>query len=236
MPLPVGRAHKIHGAADLGATVMCFGQARGWMSRSVMTSVNRLASLACNSRRTCTLPRPCYQHYMQRFEERKNVAAQAADIRWYWCGPQAFEHDGIVVNPKSVLFDAECARLSVFVGALSADPFAPTSMELLLARISALVVAGSLSSKLPDFTLKLYLRFPGQSDVGVDTALAETARLIANRREFVRHHGRTGWASTIPGPILAYVLATCAESGAGARKRIQRQNRPTSCSGDCRSD
>ena len=145
---------------------------------------------------------------MQWHKQRNDIAARAADIRWIWKGPQQFEFDGIVVNPISVQFDAEGARLSVIVGTLSANHSAPAGIDLFHARISALVVAKALEGSLPYSSMALYLRFQGNPDAAVRVALAETALHIANRRKRVRSQGRPGWTRPIPGPILAYVLST----------------------------
>ena len=138
------------------------------------------------------------------------LTAQAGAVRWLSHGKRRFEHAGIVAIPATVAFDAERARLVVVVRAVSAGPFTQAPIDVLLARITAVTVAGSLEHALPDFAVALYLRYAGEVDVPVEPELRETARLVAHRLEQLRrraHGSGTLMPSILPAQVLAYVLS-----------------------------
>ncbi len=132
-------------------------------------------------------------------------------LLWLSNGTKVFEHSGIVAAPATVAFDNELARLVVVVRAVSAGPFAPAPIDVLLARITAFVVAGLAKPKLRDFGVDLYLRYPSAVDVEVEPQLQETARLVTHRLQELRRRAKksgTRVAPIIPAQVLAYVLAT----------------------------
>ena len=139
-----------------------------------------------------------------------NLTAQADVVRWLSYGTRRFEHAGIVAVPATVAFDAERSRLVVVVRAVSAGPFTRAPIDVLLAGIAAVTVAGSLEHALPDFTVALYLRYAGEVDVPVEPDLKETARLVEHRLEQLRrraHGSGTLMPSPLPAQVLAYVLS-----------------------------
>lgn len=137
--------------------------------------------------------------------------ALAAQPRWLSHGTKRFEHNGIVVYPAAVVIDEKCARLSVVVRALATDPAAPAGIDLNHARISAFVVSASTKITRQEFSIALYLRYPGSVHVAVDPDLKHTAKRIESRHEQLRRQGRvrhTADGDLIPGLILAYVLSS----------------------------
>ena len=139
-----------------------------------------------------------------------NLTAQTGAVRWLSHGKRRFEHAGVVAIPATVAFDAERARLVIVVRAVSAGPFTQAPIDVLLARLAAVTVAGSLEHALPDFTVALYLRYTGDVDVPVEPELKETARLAEHRLEQLRHraHGSgTLVPSILPAQVLANVLS-----------------------------
>ena len=124
---------------------------------------------------------------------------------------EAFEHDGIVVYPAAVLFDRVRDRLIVVVRAISKDPSSPTTIDVLLGRISAFVIAGNFEYQLSRTSIELYLRYPGDIDVAIDANRSETAQQVEDRRDYLRHRGLTNnhqEQQLIPAQVLAYVLDT----------------------------
>ena len=139
-----------------------------------------------------------------------NSTAQAGALRWLSYGTRRFEHSGIVAIPASVAFDAGRTRLVVVVRAVSSRSFTVAPVDVLVARIAALVVTGSFEYELPDLSVELYLRYAGGVEVPVEPELKETARLVAHRLEELRrraHGSGTPVPTILPAQILAYVLS-----------------------------
>lgn len=133
---------------------------------------------------------------------------------WLSHGTEQFEHEGILVRPAAVASDFERYQLIVIVHAVSSDPCDRATIDVPLARITAFVVAGSLTQSMPHVSVALYLRYADNTDVAVDARLAQTAQLISRRREQVQSRTRSSrfmQPKLILGQVLAYVLTTTYE-------------------------
>ena len=125
-------------------------------------------------------------------------------------GEKTFEYKGIIVKPRVVLFDKSRKLLSIVERAIGSDLRNPGEIDCLSARISAYVVARTISRlAFRSINVRLYLGYPGNVQTEVEAQLHETARMI---REYRRHqHDRTDLSGetipTVPGQVLAYTFS-----------------------------
>ena len=148
--------------------------------------------------------------------KRRQLVAQESTAptgrpRWLSNGTKRFEHNGIVVYPAAVVIDYKHARLTVVVRAIRADPAVPAGIDLIHARIVALVVSESIEITRQGLSVALYLRYPGNVHVALDAELKNTAERIEVRHEQLRRQGRVrpmADGHPLPGQVVAYVLSS----------------------------
>ncbi len=134
-------------------------------------------------------------------------------------GEKIFEHKGIIVKPKVVLFDESRKLLSIVECAICSDPQAPSEIDCLSARISAYVVACVV--KRPSFRsidVRLYLGYRGNVQTEIEAQLHDTARTIRDYQRCQRDRtGLTGGTiPTVPGQVLAYTFSASPGYGKNA--------------------
>ena len=134
-------------------------------------------------------------------------------------GEKIFEHKGIIVKPKVVLFDKSRKLLSIVERAICSNPRAPSEIDCLSARISAYIVAPAVSR--PAFrsiNLRLYLGYPGNVQTEIEARLHETAKMIRQYRQHQRDRvdlsGET--IPPVPGQVLAYTFSASPGYGKNA--------------------
>lgn len=141
----------------------------------------------------------------------KESTARTGQPRWLSNGTKRFEHNGILVYPAAVVIDNKHAGLTVVVRAIGADPSVPAGIDLVHARIVALVVSESIKITRQGLSVALYLRYRGNVHVPLDAELKNTAKQIEARHEQLRCQARVrpmADGRPLPGQVLAYVLSS----------------------------
>lgn len=131
-------------------------------------------------------------------------------------GDRTFCTQGVIVRPAAVLLDESWNLLFVVERARQTDARIPALQDCLTAQITGAVVAAELErERRRRLALRLYLAYPDHVRHEIEPRTLETRRLLAlwQRRERLRDrlrcvpgHPRT--AHTIPGPVLACVIAS----------------------------
>lgn len=126
-------------------------------------------------------------------------------------GDQQYEYHSVIVRPMAVLFDKRRRQLSIVERAITPNPRATQEIDRLTARISAVVVARSVRSRLPRIqSVALYLGYPNNIRVDIEPQLRETENAIrAYRRRTTQRAGllrRHRLIEKIPGSVLAYTM------------------------------